>query len=137
MKCSRTARGFAFGNSTGFAADLKLTPGYGLGSNATFPSSASISKTLRIPIRMRRPAATLEGRCITSSFPNRFFLQLLDLLQMIRPVFGHHPHVVRNSDPMVQFGMACGFLQAFRIQPPQQTYVGVAVESVELSLIHI
>ncbi len=40
------------------------------------------------------------------SFPNRFFLQPLDLLQMIRPVFRHHPHIVGNRDPVIEFRMA-------------------------------
>src|SRR5882762_7605481 len=64
-------------------------------------------------------------------FPDGFFPQPLDLLQMVQPVFRHHLHVVCNGDPMAQFGMAGGFLQVFRLQPPQQPYVGVAVESVE------
>jgi len=52
------------------------------------------------------------------SFPNRFFLQPLDLSQMIWPVFRHHLHVIGNSDPMVQFGIAGGLLQVFRLQTP-------------------
>src|ERR1035438_8000448 len=36
-KCSRIARGFAFGSSTEFAADMKLTPGYGFRASAAFP----------------------------------------------------------------------------------------------------
>jgi hypothetical protein len=38
----------------------------------------------------------------------RFFLQPLDLLQMIRPVFRHHPNIVANSDWVIEFRMTGG-----------------------------
>jgi hypothetical protein len=53
-------------------------------------------------------------------FPNRFFLQPLDLIQMIWPVFRHHLRIVGNGDPVIQYRMACGFLQVFHLQSPQQ-----------------
>ena len=36
-RCSHTARGFDFGSSSGFAADLKLKAGFGFRASATFP----------------------------------------------------------------------------------------------------
>ena len=49
-KCSRIARGFGFGSISGFAADLNLKAGLGFRTSATFPASASVGKSLRIPI---------------------------------------------------------------------------------------
>jgi hypothetical protein len=41
-------------------------------------------------------------------FPSHFFLQPLDLLQMIRPVFRNHPNIVANSDWVIEFRMTGG-----------------------------
>ena len=61
----------------------------------------------------------------------RFFLQPLDLLQMIRPVFRHHPNIVANSDWVIEFRMTGGFQQVNAFQPSQQPHIGVAVWSIE------
>jgi hypothetical protein len=37
MKCSRTARGFAFGSISGFAAEVKPKAGLGFKASADFP----------------------------------------------------------------------------------------------------
>jgi hypothetical protein len=63
MKYSRIALGFAFGGSSGFAAEVKPKAGLGFRANAAVLSSASISTSFRIPIRMRGPAGTREALC--------------------------------------------------------------------------
>jgi hypothetical protein len=47
------------------------------------------------------PAVSAGSKHPGLLFPDCFFPQLLDLLQMVRTVFRHHPHVVCNRDPMV------------------------------------
>ena len=59
-KCTRIACGFAFGSGTPLLL-LKLNPVYCLRSSATFPSSANIRESLRIPIRVRRPSSAREA----------------------------------------------------------------------------
>ena len=60
-KSSRKARGFVFGNGMASAAEVKPKAGFGFRVSAAWPSSASISKSLRVPIRVCRPLLTGEA----------------------------------------------------------------------------
>jgi hypothetical protein len=109
----------------------QVTSSWGLIIARTNPNAATTGRakgTGSISTRGGTPGTFLRYR---TSGLCRPFLRPDDLLQMIRPVFRHHPHVVANSDPVSEFRMACGFLQVRCFQPPQQPIIGVAVEPVE------
>src|SRR5580704_19300547 len=49
---------FRLGNVLASAEEVKPKAGFGFGVSAAWPSSASISKSLRVPIRVCRPLLT-------------------------------------------------------------------------------